>query len=80
MMNYGFTKQFSTENAARYFARVENRIEKWPTALEIHIGYIHYPGYLHLEKNKKKKKLISFYDIYECPLKFNFFDQKQIFV
>ena len=39
-MNYGFTKQFSTENAARYFARVENRIEKWPTALEIHIGYI----------------------------------------
>ena len=74
-MNYGFTKQFSTENAARYFARVENRM-----ANSVRDSYWIYPGYLHLEKNKKKKKLISFYDIYECPLKFNFFDQKQIFV
>ena len=56
MMNYGFTKQFSTENAARYFARVENRIEKWPTALEIHIGYIHLSRILTFGEKQEEEK------------------------
>ena len=55
-MNYGFTKQFSTENAARYFARVENRIEKWPTALEIHIGYIHLSRILTFGEKQEEEK------------------------